>query len=398
MFPDGTPNQPPTQQQPGTQAPAQQSAPPPQQFQQAPPPQAPAQQQFQQPPAMPIIPSPHLPQRQAPVAPQQQTPAVQPDYSAVINSVASALGTTPDIVRQQLGDNPVDGITSLVRDAAGVLYRQKNDQTQVTPASPQQQTQLSPDGKIPLADGWQNVVQRNAQGVYEPIHAQYKQYADAANHNAIIDRKKYEQYQADPTSMLEEPSVKKVIQDQIKAVVQAQVEEQRIVSLREEYRTKFGKDITQVDERGVTKIGMDGKPIMTPLGFAFAKHVNALAESGMKESARLYESAMTLARNDLGIQGFAAGVQQQPQQTQPMQGQPYYQQQQQPQPQTTNLAAMLQQNSQQWYPGTPPSRQPVQQPTIEGALYQMLSDLPDGQSIGAYLDQMGPLFTTAGRR
>jgi len=402
MFPDGAQTQP-------AQQPTQVNQPP---VQQATSPQIPVQQQqqFQQPASMPVIPPPI--QAQAPRAPQQPAQSqqpVQPNYDSMYQQIAASLGTTPDVVRQQLGDDPAMGMASLVRDAVGVLNQRKSESTQATPVSQQQQQQLSPDGKLPMADGWQTVVKQNAQGVYEPISPHYKQYADAANHNAIIDRQRFERFQADPTLLMQDPAIQQTIQKQIQDAVQAHSQQQQVLALREEYKSKFAKDIFQVNEQGAPKVGMDGKPIMTPLGIAVAKHFNNLANTGMQESRQLYEAAMILAKNELGVQNFAANVQQQQYPHQQGQhqgfqqqiGLPQYQQQQyaaQAQPQTVNLAAMLQQNSQAYYPGQAPPRGPVPQPTIEGALYAMLQDFPDGLSTGQYLDQIGPLFQTAGRR
>lgn len=349
---------------------------------------------------LPIIPPSFTSQPQGTQSKQQPQPQQQEQAytrDAVVNALASHLNVTPDVVRNELGNrDPLEFVGAIARESIGYMRqseKQQLQQQQVTPqVQPQQQQgqQFRPDASIPLPDGWESVVQRGQDGVYQPISPVYKQYADIANHNAIVEQKRMSRIMSDPTQLVKDPTVQQVIDKMVKEQVSAQTRQFELKSLREKYRSEYAKDIVQHDAEGKPMHGLDGKPMLTPFGQAFARISNEFAEAGMPESERFYQAAYHAAAAE-AMPPSRIAQQQQQQRTNPV-DQWFGNQQPQQQVQTSGFQKILN-NSQTWFPGAPPSRESEQPLTLQGAAFAALADVPDGRSAGEYFQHIGKLFS-----
>jgi len=353
-------------------------------------------------PQQPIIPTSLTQPFQVTAPPpqqQQQAPSQPQTYTneSLYQAIATSLGTSPEVIRERVGANPMEAIGTLVRDAIGVVQSRRQAEPQATPVAASQPAQPAltpgPDGKIPLPPGVEQVVRKNEQGLWEPITPAYKQYADIQNHNDLVDRQRFEKYQQNPLSMLEDPSFKGAIQQQMKALVDEQMRNVQLDSITKEYQSKYYPEIMVYGNDKQPVYGLDGKPSLTPLGVAFAKHMQELTPQGVALSPdqlrSIYENSMKLARFDV--------AQSQPQQTPPLPAQ--FQQGQPPANPVAQFIQQAQQNAQTYYPGQPPAR-PAPQPTsLQGSLWSVANQFPADMSVGQMLDQIGPLFTVgSGRR
>lgn len=357
----------------------------------------PAPVQNQQPPAPPPVQYPNIPlhppsgnmprQPVAPQAPQQPTDAFTAEQ--LVQEYARATGLDPEYIRQRSQGNPLAWSASLARDAIGTLREQQAAARQV-PAQPTAQSQTAP-AQPELPDWWESAVHTNPQtGLYEPIRGEYQGIANLANAEQMRRAHQFQQIQKDPSKLMTLPAVQQMLKQQIDNQMAQARQQWETENLHVRMREKYGKDIIQHNQSGQPIIGFDGKPEMTPLGFAFAKHYSALMEQGMKESQVLYDTAITLARNEYGAQQAAANIQNQPMSSnafgipaQPVQGygQPVYGQQP-----VNNVL----QNAQTYWPGQPPIRQnqPVGNVPFEAVAHQAIAELPEGRSAAYYINEL----------
>lgn len=110
---------------------------------------------------------------------QQQSQADQ--FSAFRQSVAASLGVS-------LNDVPSDpaALTQIVSggwQAAQKLRQMEQQGTQQQPPAQTQQQAPNPLQPKQMASGWERLVAKNAQGVYEPIHPNFQSVAADANYN-----------------------------------------------------------------------------------------------------------------------------------------------------------------------------------------------------------------------
>lgn len=360
--------------------------------QQLQPQQQPVQPQAPQAPMPLVAPNPNLPQQQAPAAPvQQQQPAVSP-YEQVYQNLARSTGQPVETFKAAIKDDPA--VMSSMLHEAIVALRQAEATRQQIPVQQQQQHQVQQptNAKIDIPQAVMGYLKRNNNGLYEAIDPAYQQFAQAANHNQLIDQTRAQQFLNDPTSVFKEPQFQQVMQQQIEKEVQQRMQVQELVSLREQMKAKYAKDIAITDANGqimynpqdIGKKPEEQRPLLTPLGNVFNSWTNRLHQRGMKESPELYEAAMMMAKSELG-----------------MNAQPQQQQQQMPpglfgqqKPQQPDLYQLQQQqmNANSFWPGQAPARQ-QQAPSnmsLEGALMMALQYAPEGGDMNTYFQQFGP--------
>jgi len=423
---------PPVSAPPPVNAPSQPGQYAPTQTQQLPvaPPQAPIQpqQQLPQAPAQPtqsvyptfnpIAPGPNQqpgPQVVPPQAPSQQPAAPAAGrYDEIYAAVSQELNIPIEQVRANLQDDPRAFGRILKAAVSNLPQQQPTAPVQPTPAA----TTVQAPQEVP-AIAFQ-YMKRNDAGLWEATNPQAAPYAQLQNNKEWAEREKAQKFISDPTSIFQDPSVAKMIQEQIDKRVNEATAAQQLEHVRQTYRTKFSPVILQLDPQGRPMQGFDGKPVLTPLGASFEAHSKALYGRGMAESPELYEAAMAMAErehpqqqqqqqpqqqqpqqfNPLGIQ--LGGMQQQPL-TQPgFQGGYPQQQQVNPQqgqfpqvPQNPALHAMIRRNltSQTYQPGMAPQRaaQPIRGLPLREALQMTIQQqgVPDGQPMEAY---WGALF------
>jgi len=388
-------------QQPYQPSPTQQMPVAPQQPQYQPQPQQQAPVVSQQPPAQPqqqtfTLPLPNL-NGQQPQAPQQQAPASNDAWSSIHSSLATQLGTTPDKVRELIGNDP-NNIATIVKRGFDIQQQQRNQQL-TPPSQTQQPAQAQPAAQptgpvmYDLPQGWENYVRQDPNtGLFEPMRADFSQIAGMANHNQQLQRSRLIEISKNPAKVLEFPEVQKVLNAQLDARLSEYVGKRELESQQQAFWSENGKHLVAKD--------FYGNETKTPLGEAFSGALQQLGDSGMKPGKTLYETALLLAQKQVGpIQ------QAQPQQGNQQQGpsnpgnQPPWGQQQQPNnaqisqqqaPNVDPVRQMLDMNSQsnRIYPGSAPNRPQAPYQNTREAMLAGVSDMPDGLPIGAYLNRL----------
>lgn len=337
-----------------------------------------------------LAPNPHLPQ------PPATSPAPQPQvnpYRAIYQELASQIpGQTPEQVAAILQDNPAN-IARAVAQAINVLREPPKQQEPAPAPTLPAAAQADPFGRVPLPEGAERFLQRDPQtGKWAPIAPEYKQYADARNHNEVVDSMRMQQLAANPAALLKDPAVAPTIQKMVDDIVQEKIQKQALDTLRTEVRTKLTPEIMEIDQAsGQPRLGLDGRPMMKPLGLAFDKWCRELAESGMKESKQFYAAAEMLARQEVGALAQPSATQQQPQQSWTN---PVTQGNVGATPATLQGMLAQAQQANTYWPGQPPPRAPQQQTlNIPGALHMALKDEQENMPASYYFERLGPLLS-----
>lgn len=161
-------------------------------------PAAPVQQQ-QAPPSQPTTPQVQYqninPNTGQPVTPppQQQTQQPQISEEALATRLRSDLAQNFNISVDQLPSD-YQGLLRINAGAYALMQRQQAEQNNRSlpnnqpppPQQPQNQPPANPLAERPMAPGWQNHVQKDANGQWQPTHPHFNSIAQDANYNESI--------------------------------------------------------------------------------------------------------------------------------------------------------------------------------------------------------------------
>ena len=384
-------------------------------------------------PTLPLVaPNPNTPapqpQFQQPTNPQPQASPYEPVYQYL----ARTTGRSPETFRQHIQDNP-QIMGQMLTEAMDALQTRNRQPSAQVPA-PQPGQAVQPQGqqpgqqlsqKIAIPDAVMGYLKLNQQsGLYEAADPSMSQWAAAANHNQLLAKSVAQKFLNDPTSLLAEPQFQQSINQMVQQQVQQQSRLQEISRLRTDMRTKYGKEIAVFDQQGnmmvnpmdLQKRPEEQRPMLTPLGSLFDMWTKRLANQGMQESQDLYETAMFMAKKDMGIplqtaqqqgqnpsmpQTTADGNQQysipnqlwnQGQQNMPQAQVPGMPPMQQAVP-TPSFSEIIQQqtNANTYWPGGAPPRNNIvpANVTIEGAMQMALQNAPDNLTMSDYFKYLG---------
>lgn len=329
-------------------------------------------------------------QAQAAQQAQAQTPAGETyTKQQVIETFAKYLGSTPEELMQRLGnDNPLDAGGAAIRDAVEVIRERRAQRMQPTPAAaatpapaatPVQPTLFDPNKLIPLPEGIEGTVIVKQGDVWVPTSEQYKQYADYRNHNELVMRRQNEAYARNPLGLLDAPEFQGKIQEMVKREAAAMLAAEQAEQVRNTYREKYAPVIF---DGGVYREGLNGTPMLTPLGSAYIKHLDTLSSGGMKESAKLYELAMSLAEHEVGA------TKPPPPPATPGQ------------PNRISTASQFLTAAQTRVPGTPPSRHAEPPTNLRGSLFKIASEVgaTEDMTVEQIMRRAGSLLTAGSGR
>lgn len=352
------------------QQPVQQHQQPVQQQQQFAPP-APPPNQY---PTFPnIAPNPNVtpgPQFAAPQQTVQQQPAQSPFLDQMYASLATNLGTTPEILRNQIGDDPAR-VAAVI--AAAARRAREPQQPAPAPAPAPAQPQNTVANEVP-PQAFQYMKQNEATGLWEPLvqQPQVQQWAYLQNQKDWEAKQFISDFTKDPASIMKHPKFEGVIKQQVQQLVAEQTAARELERVRTSYRDKFAPVILEHDQQGQPARDFQGNMVFTPAGRTFNEIAKRLYERGMEESDELYETAMALTEKKHGIAGQQQQQQfQQPQQPfQPLGFNGQYPAPQQFQPQQPQLTG-------QWSGGN------QQQPVVHQILRRNMNGNSYQQGIGA---------------
>lgn len=310
----------------------------------------------------------------------------------LVSAVAESLGTTPEELSQRLGQNdPLKSVGALARDALGVIRENRARASNPTPVAtaPVAQTvqapitAFDPNKEIKLPDGIEGSIIRQEGDTWVPINDSYKQYADAKNHNVMVQRRQAQQLMSNPLGLLDTPEFQARLDEMVEKRATEKFQKQQAEQVRENYRQKFSPEIFV---GGKYNEGFDGKPNLTPVGVAYLNHLDTLSRAGMGESPDLYEKAMMLARYETGSpspgRAAAPGTPAQPHQ-----------------PPSTVSQFLTQ--AQTYTPGSPPSRPATPATNLRGSLFQIANDVgaTEDMTVEQIMARAGSLLTAgSGRR
>lgn len=357
--------------------------------------QVPAQQPVQ--PSAPVASQPRIDpaliqpfQQVAQPQPPAQNAPVTYTREQVIAAYASDLGITPEELSQRIGDQDVLRSTgAALRDALGVLRKTRAAAQNPTPvgAAPTpavhtaQVSAFDPNKPIQLPPGIEgSIIQKGQDGIWQPISEQYKQYADAKNHNEMVQRRQAEQFVTNPMSLFEHPEFSQKLSSMVEERAQALYQQQQTEQVRAQYREKYAGEVFV---GGRYSEGLDGKANLTPLGASWLNHLQALSDAGMKETPDLYEKAMVLARHDVGVLA--------PVQPTPTPGRPSP---------PASMGQFLTQ-AQTYTAGASPARPTGNAPTtLRGSLMNLANEVgaTEDMTVDQIMKRVGPLMAGSGRR
>ena len=303
----------------------QQSQPAPQQQQMNPAPQQQTppqqQQQFQQPATPQVQYQPIDPRTGQIIPPQQQQQAPQqPQISEEVlaNRLRSDLATTFNLPASEL---PTD-YQSLLRINAGafkIMQQQQQQQAQQSMPKPpevvQQRVQADPLAEKQLPPGWQNLVQKDASGQWQPTSPHFMQIAQDANYNEMVRESRKNALSSGQLLPEHQQSIEQIVSQRL-AVEREQLRGEMFLK---EYR----KDLYETNPDGTIKTSIDPMTmqqveVRTPLGMEMRAAAEELKKSGARfdSAVDLANMALTIARERIKVKQA-----QQPQQMQPQQPQ-----------------------------------------------------------------------------
>lgn len=302
---------------------SQQQAPvaPQQQQQQQVQPQQQQTQQFQQPTTpqvqyQPIDPrTGQITQPQQTQQPQQQQISEEAIAARLRNDLAASFNLNPN-------DLP-SSYAELLRINAGavkIMQRQQMEQQQASlpPRQPevvQAQTQTSPLVEKQLPPGWQNLVQKDASGQWQPTSPHFLQIAQDANYNEAIRESRRNALTSGQLLPEHQQSVEQIVNQRL-AVEREQLRGEMFIN-------QHRADLYELNPDGTVKTQIDPMTmqpaeVRTPLGI----EMRSVAEELKKYGAR-FDSAVDLANMALTIAKERVKLKQaqQPQNMQPQQPQ-----------------------------------------------------------------------------
>lgn len=245
-----------------------------------------------------------------PVQQQQQQQPQQPanPFAGVHAEVSRRTGIPVERVAAALNSpQSVGAVISQFLEEADAA-RQSGQQQQPAPGLPQQGP-----GQF---DPWQTydipqqimttVLQRDPQtGWFKPIDPQYAHIAAQANHNVVVQQQRLAIMREDPAKLFEvDPKAKQVLERQVSALVEQRLASERLQQVTEQFKANHKADLWAVDPmtgQVMTDTG-SGKPLLSPLGHAFQRHLLKLNRSGMGPSQELLDTSLSLAKMELGYQ------------------------------------------------------------------------------------------------
>lgn len=271
------------------------------------------QQQQQAPPQQPnqIAGTPYQvvnPGQQTQVQQPAQQPQTnqQPTLQDLRQQIAQATGYSID----QVPSDP-NTIAQIVLGGLGAQAKLQQYLRQGTPqATPAlQQPAANPLQQVQMPPGWEGMVTRNQQGVYEPNHPAFSQVAQLANQNYAVQQMRQNAVQAG--NLLPEHEQK------IEQMVQQRLHEQLELQRQHDFIEQRGQELFQHDAGGNRQTAFNpqsGKmePVMSEFGLAFNAAAEELHASGAQFPSKhaLAQLAYRLAKERARPAANANGSQQ----------------------------------------------------------------------------------------
>lgn len=228
------------------------------------------------------------------VAPQPATQQAAPaGLQELRQQIAQATGYSLDQV-------PTDAATlsRIVLGGLGAqaeLARVRQQQATQQPAPAAANGTQNPLQPVQMPPGWEGMVQKNAQGVYEPTHPAFSQVAQLANQNFAVQQMRQNAVQAGNLLPEHEQKIEQMVQQRL----EAQLEQQR----QQDFIAQHGTELFAHDANGNRQQTFDpqtGKmqPVMSEFGLAFNAAAEELTASGAQfpSQHRLAQLAYKMAK------------------------------------------------------------------------------------------------------
>ena len=302
MEPNGVPAQGQTQQ---TNQPAPQ--------QQAPPQQQPATPRVEYRPVDPNTGQIAAPQNQQPA---QSQPQVTDEMMA--SRLRSDMASTFNVPADQLpGD--YQSLLRMQANAVAMIQRRQAEERNASMPKPQEtvvttQTQQSPLVEKQLPPGWQNLVQKDQQGQWQPTHPHFMQIAQDANYNEGIRVQRQQAVNAGQLLPEQQKSIEQIVNERL-AVEREQLRGEAFLNANR-------KELYELNPDGTVKQNYDpltgnSVDVRTPLGIEMKKQAEYLKNRGAR-----FDSAIDLANMALEMARVTLNAQKQQQPPTQVQNQP----------------------------------------------------------------------------
>jgi len=290
MEPNGVPAQGQLQQ---TNQPAPQQQAPPQQ-------QQPATPRVEYRPVDPATGQIATPQNQQPA---QSQPQITDEMMAT--RLRSDMAASFNIPAEQLPNN----YQELLRIQAGAIAAVRNRQAEERNASmpkPQEtvaqtQTQQSPLSEKQLPPGWQNLVQKDQNGQWQPTHPHFMQIAQDANYNEGIRVQRQQAVNAGQLLPEQQKTIEQIVNERL-AVEREQLRGEAFLNANR-------KELYELNHDGSVKQNYDpltgnSVDVRTPLGIEMKKQAEYLKNRGARfdSAIDLANMALEMARVTLNAQ------------------------------------------------------------------------------------------------
>jgi hypothetical protein len=230
----------------------------------------------------------------------------------------SDMAASFNIPAEQLPNN----YQELLRIQAGAIAAVRNRQAEERNASmpkPQEtvaqtQTQQSPLAEKQLPPGWQNLVQKDQQGQWQPTHPHFMQIAQDANYNEGIRVQRQQAVNAGQLLPEQQKSIEQIVNERL-AVEREQLRGEAFLNANR-------KELYELNPDGTVKQNYDpltgnSVDVRTPLGIEMKKQAEYLKNRGAR-----FDSAIDLANMALEMARVTLNAQKQQQPPTQVQNQP----------------------------------------------------------------------------
>lgn len=182
--------------------------------------------------------------------------------------------------------------------AAQRLQQLQASQQPPAPAQPVQPAQVNPLQPKPMAPGWDRMVQKNAQGVYEPVHPNFANVAQDANYNEGVFAQRSVALNQGQMLPEQQQTVQQIVQqtlakerEELKASMFMEANEQKLFAFNPD-----GSRQTQIDMQTGKSV-----PVASELGVEMQNAAREIVESGAQFNSQhdLAKYALKIAEGRL---------------------------------------------------------------------------------------------------
>jgi len=263
--------------------------------------QQPVQQQQQQQPTTPQVQYQQINSQTGqpiaqPQAPQQQQQQISDDVIAT--RLRSDLAQRLNVPIDHLPSD-YKSIMDINAGAYSLMQRQMAERQaqslpqQQPPQVVQQQTQTSPLAEKQLPPGWQNFVQKDQTGQWQPTHPTFMAVAQDANYNESV--------RAARTNALNQGQLLPEQQQSIETMMQARLSEEREKMRGEMFMNQYGNELYETNPDGTRRTQLNPSSMQSEdLPSALGMEMRAAAMEIRNSGAR-FDSATDLANMALKI-------------------------------------------------------------------------------------------------